>query len=198
VRRSLLVLAVAAVALAYGSSPSSAAQPVPGKVVTPLPQVSGPIPVTASSHPWNAAAHGLTPIDLGSRGYVEEEYLVSGRANVYSKDALGATTTTASGPYATRILVRRPAAAHRFSGNVVLELNNPTSNYDVDIMWAADHDYFMSRGDVYVGLSVKPVVLDALKAFDAKRYAQVSMANPAPAQTCPQGRRRRRPGSHGT
>src|SRR5437867_2847475 len=71
--------------------------------------------------------------------------------------------------------------------NVILELNNPTSNYDVDIMWAADHDHFMRRGDVYVGISVKPVVLDSMKAFDPRRYRGLSMANPDPGGTCPEG-----------
>jgi hypothetical protein len=44
----------------------------------------------------------------------------------------------ASGPYETRIIVRRPANPRRFSGNVVVEMLNPTSLSDVDIMWAAD------------------------------------------------------------
>src|SRR5207253_1140566 len=120
--------------------------------------------------------------------YVEREYLVKGSANVYSQDAVsGGLSTTASGPYGTRILIRRPKDSSQFSGTVVLELNNPTSNYDVDIMWAADHDYFMSHGDVYVGISVKPVVLASMRTFDPARYGGLSMANPDPAQTCPEG-----------
>ena len=45
-------------------------------------------------------------------------------------------------------------------------------------MWAADHDYFMNRGDIYVGISVKPVVLAPMKTFDPARYGGLSMANP--------------------
>jgi hypothetical protein len=160
---------------------------IQGLVAAPLPQVSGPLRDTSTSYPWNATAHALTPIDLRKSGYVEQEYLLRGDANVYSEAGGGALGVNATGPYETRILIRRPKSAREFSGNVILELNNPTSNYDVDIMWAADHDYFMQRGDVYVGISVKPVVLDSMKTFDPQRYGGLSMANPDPANTCRQG-----------
>ena len=45
--------------------------------------VTGPIPVTGESYPYNAANRQYLPLDLASRGYVEEEFLVSGLANVY-------------------------------------------------------------------------------------------------------------------
>src|SRR5690242_6461382 len=50
--------------------------------VVPLPSVTA-IPVTADSHPW--LYHKLTqrPLDLEKFGFVEEEYLVRGTANVY-------------------------------------------------------------------------------------------------------------------
>jgi hypothetical protein len=137
---------LAAVLALAGADGLAAGGTVSGLVVTPLPDVQGPLPVTATSYPWNAAAHGLTPIDLSAHRYVEQEYLINGSANVYSEGSNGGLTTNASGPYQTRILIRRPASPGQFSGNVILELNNPTSNYDVDIMWAADHDYFMSHG----------------------------------------------------
>jgi hypothetical protein len=129
----------------------------------------------------------LTPINLAEYHYVEQEYLVKGTANVYSGTTGGPLTVNASGPYETRIIVRRPANPAQFSGRVVVELINPTSNYDVDIMWAADHNYFMSRHDIYVGISIKPVVLAAMQKFNPTRYAGLSMANPDPSTTCPQG-----------
>ena len=70
---------------------------------------------------------------------------------------------------------------------MIVELINPTSDYDVDIIWAADHSYLMDRHDIYVGISIKPVVLAAMQTFDPKRYAGLSMANPDPSGTCPQG-----------
>lgn len=73
-----------------------------------------------------------------------------------------------------------------FSGNVFVEMLNPTSLFDVDIMWAADQNYYMSHGDIWVGITVKPVSIATLKVFDPQRYAPLSMANPVPAgQTCP-------------
>lgn len=155
--------------------------------VPPLPSTIGPLPETATNYAWDAAAHGLTPIDLGPYGYVEQEYLLKGTANVYSGTTGGPLAVGASGPYETRILIRRPADPAQFSGRVIVELINPTSNYDVDIMWAADHDYFMSRHDIYVGISIKPVVLTSMKTFNPARYAGLSMANPDPSATCPQG-----------
>jgi hypothetical protein len=45
--------------------------------------VTGPLPVSATSYPFGAADHELVPENLRAHGYVEDEYLVSGRTNVY-------------------------------------------------------------------------------------------------------------------
>ena len=42
------------------------------------------LPRTEDSAPWEAADHQLVPINLKRYGYVEEEYLYSGKANVYT------------------------------------------------------------------------------------------------------------------
>src|SRR4029079_14656748 len=87
--------------------------------------VTGPIPVTAESVPFLAADRNLEPMDLKKYGYVEEEFVVSGKANVYDWATDWTVTVKTSGaPYGTRILIRRPADAARFSGNVVVELLN--------------------------------------------------------------------------
>jgi len=41
-------------------------------------KVIGPIPITVTSYPWNAAAHSATPLNLTRHGYVEAEYRVGG------------------------------------------------------------------------------------------------------------------------
>ncbi len=56
---------------------------------TPVPRVTGPLPVSAASYPFGAADHQLQPQDLRKVGYVEEEFLASGQANVYSWPAPG-------------------------------------------------------------------------------------------------------------
>ena len=48
----------------------------------PVPKVTA-IPVTANSFPALANSRNLGPLDLAKAGYVEEEFLVSGTANVY-------------------------------------------------------------------------------------------------------------------
>ena len=148
---------------------------------TPIPRVTGPLPVSAGSYPFGAADHQLVPQDLGRRGYVEEEYLVSGKANVYEWPAPGpAVVRTPDVPYTTRVLVRRPAKRTRFSGNVIVEMLNPSNLFDLNIGWALSHQQFMRNGDVWVGITAKPIAVAALKAFDPQRYGSLSFANPLP------------------
>ena len=148
---------------------------------TPVPQVSGPIPVTAASHPFGAANQTLKPENLAAAGYVEEEYFVSGKANVYDWQAGGAVVRTADVPYTTRVLVRRPKSAGKFSGRVIVEMMNPTNLLDLNIGWAIHRDELMRRGDAWVGLTAKPIAVKTLQTFDPARYAPLNWANPLPA-----------------
>jgi hypothetical protein len=151
-----------------------------------LPDVTGPIPVTAESRPFV-----LEGVDLERHGYVFEEHFVSGRANVYDWGADGTALTpqvrTAGAPYATRFLLRRPADPDAFSGNVWVELTNPTHRYDVEHEWATQHEKFMRDGDIHVGLTIKPISIAALQRFDGGRYGALSMANPLPPEEQPAG-----------
>ena len=108
---------------------------------TPVPKVTGPLPVTSypvASYPFGAADHQQVPQDLHKIGYVEEEYLASGKANVYSWPAPGpAVVRTPGAPYTTRVLVRRPANPARFSGTVIVEILNPSNAFDLNIGWGA-------------------------------------------------------------
>ncbi len=146
-----------------------------------LPDVTGPLPATATSYPFGAADHTLVPEDLSTVGYVEKEYLVSGKANVYDWPAPGpAVVRTPDAPYTTRILVRRPADVSRFSGNVVVEMLNPSNLFDLNIGWAMAHRQMVRNGDAWVGITAKPISVQALKNFDPVRYAALSFANPLP------------------
>ena len=91
-----------------------------------------------------------------------------------------ADVRTADAPYTTRVLVRRPAKRTKLSGNVVVEMLNPSNLFDLNIGWALSHDEYTRNGDVWVGITAKPVTIAALKAFDPERYASLSMANPLP------------------
>lgn len=183
----LLILSMALAGLSLGASPALAMspatpfQPSEPDGVTPLPRVEGPLAVTAQSYPFGAANHQEVPQDLGKLGFVEEEYLVSGTSNVYSWPAPGpAQIRTADAPYTTRVLVRKPAKGQKFSGNVVVEMLNPSNLFDLNIGWAVAQKQIVANGDAWVGITAKPVAVDALKNFDAKRYASLSFANPLP------------------
>ena len=189
-------LAAAAGAPAAGAAPgasAAAATPVrsaptdpdtaPGTGAPgPVPsQVSAPLPETDDSYAFGAAAHEQVPEDLGALGYTEEELIVGGTSNVYSwpGDA-PAVVRTPDAPYTTRVLVRRPAKAEDFSGNVVVEMLNPSNLFDLNIGWGLANRQIVADGDAWVGITAKPVAIDALKTFDPQRYAALSFANPLP------------------
>jgi hypothetical protein len=60
-----------------------AAQALGQSARVPVPAATGPLPVSAQSYPFAAADHAMTPFDLAGAGYVEEEFLITGRASVY-------------------------------------------------------------------------------------------------------------------
>ncbi|MCX2970251.1 MULTISPECIES: alpha/beta hydrolase domain-containing protein [Streptomyces] len=139
------------------------------------------MPQTGASHAFGGAAHQRVPERLERYGYTEGEYLVSGRANVYDWPEPGpARVRTGDAPYTTRMLVRQPENPRRFSGNVVVEMLNPSNMFDLNIGWAAMRRQIVRNGDAWVGITAKPVAVEALKNFDPQRYGALSMANPLP------------------
>jgi hypothetical protein len=164
--------------LLWGITPDAAAQSGTAKA-------TGPIAVDKDDYPFLQASRVQTVVDLGKLGYVEEEFFVSGTANVYDWAADGTVVVKAAGaPYTTRILVRRPANPARFSGAVILEPFENARSYDWSFLWAASHEYFTEHGDAWVGVTHNPQAMDTLRKFNAKRYASLSMANPVPAEVC--------------
>ncbi len=181
-RRLTSVLALGgALLLAPGPLAMALAAPAPAaKVMSQLPQVSGPIPVTATSRPFLGAVEVMD-----AAGYVEEEYFLSGQANVY--DWVGATrdlkVVAGPGKYVTRILIRRPRDPSKFSGNVEVMLLNATTG--VDLGGPIDVKRMVRQGDVWVGITTKSLTANALKKFDPVRYAPLDWTNPLPAaQRC--------------
>jgi Alpha/beta hydrolase domain len=151
-----------------------------------LPDVTGPIPVTGDSRPFRDRI-GPPLIAMDRAGYVEEEFFVGGRANVYDWGADNQPVVrTPDAPYSTRIVVRRPAKPNKFSGTVWVEPLNPTLGFDLDRMWQVQYQQMLRDGDAYVGITIKPNAILALQTFDPGRYGSLSMANPLPPeeQTC--------------
>jgi hypothetical protein len=171
--RGALAIAIAAMAALAGPGIAGAA--------TPIPKVVGPIPVTATSHPFGAADQEMIPENLSKYGFVEEEYLVSGTANIYEWPTAGPAVVRTSGvPYTTRILVRRPARRSHSSGNAVVEMLNPTNQFDLNIGWSIMRKQLLRHGDTWVGITIRPIAVDALQNFDAQRYRSLSFASPYP------------------
>ena len=172
--------AIASLSLAAAGPLSIAA-----RAETPTPAATAAIAVTPTSHPFTVGG-----TDLAARGYRLDEYFISGKANVYDWGADGAAPApqirTPNAPYTTRILVRRPADPATFSGNVWIELNNPSRGWDVEVEWPTVQEKVMRGGDVWVAVTVKPNVIASLQRIDPARYAPLAMANPLPPdrQTC--------------
>ena len=92
----------------------------------------------------------------------------------------GAVVRTPKVPYATRVLVRRPGPRRRASGTVWVEMLNPSNQIDLNLGWALARRQLIRNGDAWVGITAKPVSIQALKSFDPQRYRSLSFANPLP------------------
>lgn len=135
------------------------------------------IPVNAESYPFTSAARYL---DFGKYGYDEKEYYMEGTANVYSSvgNTGEAEIWKAGAPYVNRLVVRTPKNPERASGNVVVEIINPTSFMEIERMWILGYEKFMRDGDIYVGITSKPNTIAKMVEFDEKRYGRLSWKNP--------------------
>lgn len=179
----------AALILACGASVAVAQNTPPLPKFTLVP-VTHFIPELLKSPPDSfsmlSADRYLQPYNLAKAGYVEEEYLISGTANVYDWGADGkAVVKTPDAPYGTRIRVRRPSDPAKFSGTIVVEIPNTARRFDWDMMWGYLSDEITARGHGWVAIT-PPGGTPGLKQFNPGRYQTVSYKNPAPG-TCPSG-----------
>ncbi|THD64496.1 MAG: hypothetical protein E8A49_02345 [Phenylobacterium sp.] len=106
---------------------------------------------------------GLGAFDLKALGYVVEEYIVSGTATSYkltgepTADGAWTARPADTAPYATRIVVVRPADPKRFSGTVAVEWLNVTGGLDAGPDWTYSHREMLRAGMAYVGVSAQKV-----------------------------------------
>src|SRR5581483_262661 len=131
--------------------------------VPPVPAFEGPISEGGEMYPGlRPEAPGTTAADFG---YVTDEYFVSGSAN--------------GQPYKTRILVRHPVPAERFSGIVITESMHSNG---FAVTFEPARKYFFLRGHVHVEIAAQQSnVNTTLKGFNPVRYASLSI--PSGAQT---------------
>lgn len=132
------------------------------------------IPRTAASYPFSAADHARVPLDLASYGYVEEEFVLSGYANVYTNEDGELAVEETAVPYTNRILVRHPAKANKSSGVVFVDIYNASNGYDIEDMWRRLYSNILEEGHTYIGVTSKPINVDALYHFDWERYQDLS------------------------
>ncbi len=152
-RRMIVGSVAAPVVLLLFAGPSQAAFDN-----VPTPTVSGPLPVTKTSYPFLA-----TDIDLKKYGYVEQEFLYTGRAYQYNWPTTAGSpvdqtaTRVEDGGYdfKTRMIVRRPAREKDFNGVVVAEWMNVTALYDLEANWFGDPYYLLKNGYAWVGISAQ-------------------------------------------
>ena len=137
------------------------------------------IPVTTNSYPFASAEKYC---HLSEQGYEETEYYMYGTANVYrSIDKFeGVEIATPDAPYVNRFIVRAPKDPAACSGNVVIEIINPTSFMEIDRMWILGYQEFVRNGDIYIGITSKPNTIKKMVEFDAERYGRLSWKNPTP------------------
>ena len=150
----LLAFAVAALLIAGAQA-----------AVPEIPTVEGPITGPGPMHP--GIRPGPEGTNLEDVDYLIEEYFVSG--------------TAAGAPYKTRIVIRKPKHASRFSGLVVGE---PTHRGGNALICQFARYGIGKRGHACVTVAARPINLNnsatpgaGLKEFNLERYGSLSVAN---------------------
>ena len=103
---------------------------------------------------------GRAPLDLAAAGFVESEWAVAGEAASYDATATPADgrfelTVAEPAPFATRVLVRRPADPAQFSGVVLVEWLNVSGGQDAAPDWTYLADEILRAGHVWIGVSAQ-------------------------------------------
>ncbi|GAB89835.1 alpha/beta hydrolase domain-containing protein [Gordonia rhizosphera] len=132
--------------------------------------------------PWTGM-----PFDPIRFGYTQTEYLISGTARAFGRQALPPS------PYTARMMVYRPRDPARFSGDVVVEWSNASLQLDLSPEFSWLRAQTMRNGDAYVvvtsqqasacgwflagqpmirlgDLTVAPCTPISMKGYDPVRY----------------------------
>ena len=139
------------------------------------PILDGPIPGAPPGDPRSEVLEQTYPFfatddKLSLRGYVEEEFYLTGEADAYSSTG---ELLDQGVPYKTRIVVRRPKSDRRFNGTVVMEWQNVTAGYDLDALWHGEQ--LMRDGFAWVGVSAQRVGVNQLREWSPTRYGELDV-----------------------
>jgi hypothetical protein len=139
-------------------------------------------PVTGGTHGW---AFGRPLVDLAAKGYVEEEFFLSGEATTYAlapgadmgRDGRWRIAPKGKAPFKTRLLVYRPADPAAFNGTAVVCWNNVTAGYE---LFFGESPEVLAGGYACVCASVQKVGVhgfdddpQGLIAWDGARYGNL-------------------------
>jgi hypothetical protein len=146
----------------------------------PTPNVT-PVPGGATGSADHNYPFFSSDIVLKYFGYIEEEFFFEGTANTYANAEPGknASISGSGFPYKSRLLVRRPANQSRFNGVVIVEWFNVTNQYDTDVLWLYQKEFFIREGYAWVGVSAQNNGISnaqtGLKVWSPKRYGTLDV-----------------------
>jgi hypothetical protein len=149
--------ALAALGLTILLQSAAQADPMAPVTVVPAPDEQG-----------ESFSPGVRLVSELAHDYVEEEYFVSGGADLYNyshNPPFGPTDLSAienDVPYQTRMIIRRPVSDAEFNGMLVIEWWNSTAGFDTAPSWDASAEYFAREGIIYVGVTNSTTSLDFL------------------------------------
>lgn len=194
---ALIAILASACSGGDGSDSAAASRAAPSVSTTPRrsPEPSADLSqeISGGNGPFVGEA---IPASGKSSGYVEREYVAAGTAKAYkangplTPDGRWTFEPDTNAAYRTRILVRRPANAAKFSGTVVVEWLNVSGGVDANPDHASLKEELTRRGHAWVGVSAQligveggPVLVKApgtedlagkgLKAIDPARYGSL-------------------------
>jgi hypothetical protein len=104
--------------------------------------------------------------NLGSSGYLEEEWFLTSTATAYqlegeqTRDGRWLASPTSRASFKTRLVARRPADPTRFNGSVFIEWLNVTGGLDAAPDWLFSHRHLVREGAAWVGVSVQKAGID--------------------------------------
>lgn len=159
-----MVALAGCLALAGAGACTSTEGPRASSDTTTAPRPAGPAAelteIVAPGEPFLPSAGGDFPPDAG---YGQREYVAQGSATDYrtpvplSGDGRWTFTPDTTAPYRTRVLVRRPADAKRFSGTVLVEWLNVSGGVDAAPEWSSTFEELTRSGDAWVGVSAQKI-----------------------------------------
>ncbi|HEX3923713.1 MAG TPA: alpha/beta hydrolase domain-containing protein, partial [Streptosporangiaceae bacterium] len=139
----------------------------------------------------------LAGFDLAQVGYTLEEFFLEGTATSFELTGLAGAdgywdvTPSGEAPFATRLVVCRPADPAAFTRTVVLEWLNVSAGFDAPAYWMLTHRHLIRSGWAWIGVSAQRAGIEGGSIFDSD--GEASGAAPRARGEEPGPARRARP-----